>query len=119
MKTGLSFITPSRIHLLFLQSPPLSCAFLPSGLLHLGLHLPLHHQIQHPHMMFSFPLQILLLQHPLQTLHLNHQLPKPTFIVLALVPRLVLMTNLLLIFVLTMMTLQLFLMVYRLMMGHS
>jgi hypothetical protein len=69
--------------------------------------------------MFSFPLQILLLQHPLQTLHLNHQLPEPTFVVLALVPRPVLMMNLLLMFVLTMMTLQLFLMVYRLMMGHS
>jgi hypothetical protein len=67
----------------------------------------------------SFPLQILLPQHSLHTSLLNHQLPKPTFVVLALVPRSVLMANLLLMFVLTMMTLQLFLMIYRLLMGHS
>jgi hypothetical protein len=49
----------------------------------------------------------------------NHQLPKPTFVVLALVPWLVMMVNLLLMLVLTMMTLRLFLMIYRLLMGHN
>jgi hypothetical protein len=113
------FFYNSHIHLLFLHSPPLSCAFLPAMLIQLGLHLSLHHRLPHPHLMFSFPLQILLPQHPLHTSLLNHQLPKPTFVVLALVPRLVLMVNPLLMFVLTMMTLQLFLMIYKLLMGHN
>jgi hypothetical protein len=52
-----------------------------------GLHLPLHHHLPHPHMMFSLPLQILLPQHPLHISLQNYQLPKPTFVVLALVPR--------------------------------
>jgi hypothetical protein len=118
MKIDLSFITLLYIHLLFLQSQPLSCAFLPS-MLHLGLHLPLHHRLPHPHMRFSFPLQVILPQHPLPTSLQNHQLPKPTFVVLALVPWPVLMANMLLMFVLTMMTLHMFLMIYRLLMGHS
>lgn len=33
-------------------------------LIHLCLHLPLHHRLPHPHLMFSFPLQILLPQQP-------------------------------------------------------
>jgi hypothetical protein len=73
----------------------------------------------HPCLMLSFPLQILLPQHPLHTSLQNHHLPKPTFVVLALVPRPILMANQLLMFVLTMMTLHLFLMIYRLLMGHS